>query len=1574
MVTRTISHGTALLAILFAASAVLPARAQTWDGGGTDNNWTTANNWNPNGAPLNNGTANVSFAGATRPTPTVNAPYSVNSITFVSGAASFTIGGTALGTGAGGIINNDDSLQSISTSDLFVSGPQSWNSAAGALSVLANIQGDGPLTVTGSFATTLGSGSSFISLTDALVKNGSGIASVVGTLSAAGGLTINAGTLQLGSSDRLADTQNVTVSGGTLDLQSNSDAINLLTLISGSVSGTGTLSAAVAHDVRSGTISAKLGGSAGLFKSTAGTVNLTAKGSYAGETQIQAGTLALGSNEVLPNTSNVLVNGGTLDISTRTETINSVGLVSGSITGTTGALIGTDYTVSNGMISARLVGTAGLTKQSAGTVTLSGANLYTGLTSVFGGTLALGASNVLDNSSNLTVSGGTLDLSTFSDFVGAVTLTSGSITGTGTLTGSSYSVESGSVSAKLGGSAALTKSAAGTVTLSAANTYTGLTSVLAGTLALGASNVLADSGNITVSGGTLALSSFSDTVNAVTLTGGSLTGTTGTLTGSAYNVESGSITAKLGGTADLTKTSAGTVTLSGANTYTGLTSVLAGTLALGASNVLADSGNITVSGGTLALSSFSDTVNAVTLTGGSLTGTTGTLTGSAYNVESGSITAKLGGTADLTKTSAGTVTLSGANTYTGLTSVLAGTLALGANNVLADATNLIVNGGTVNLASFSDTVNAVTLVSGLITFGTLTGSAFNVESGTIYADLSGNASLVKTTPGWVELKSVANTFTGGTDIHAGTLWLNGGIDRLPNTSNLTISGGSILVGSPSEFVGTVTLISGSIEPSAQNLIGTAYNVQSGVIHSSLGGAAPLTKTTVGTVTVAGWLSYSGATNVVEGTLALGVDGRLNGGGLVTVAPGANLEGSGLIAGPVVNNGRIAPGASAGTLSLSNTFTQNAAASLDIEIGGMLVGAQHDRLAITGTATLAGTLNVSLINGFSPEGSQSFVLLTAGSINGTFDTVNLPALAPFKSWQLEYLPTMVVLHHSDCASVDSDADGIGDGCDNCLNLANADQADADADQRGNVCDPCPNIAAWVQTNRLLASDAAVDDYFGSGLATDGQTTLIGAPGDDGAFTDSGAVYVFARSGSAWTQQAKLVPLDPVQYAVFGGSIAVSGDTAVIGAPGYTEGGVANAGTAYVFVQSGGVWSQQARLTISDPLEFPASVGLSVAIDGDTIVLGAPNEDTAPSFQTGAAYVFTRNGALWTQQARLTPTEIFSERFFGADVAIRGDILLVGALRGNAATPGAGGGSVYVFLRSGTTWTQAAEFGAADATGAQDFFGYSVALGDGVAVVGAPNVDDVGSNSGAAYIFTGGGAVWTERAKLTPSDTAANDRFGANVSIQGNTVVVGSYAYTARPHSAYVFSRAGATWSQRAALPTPATITSDSAWYRVRLFGTTAFVAASSDGEAAAHAGAVTAFQLDPEVPDTDSDGAGDACDNCLAVANPDQADADSDGRGNGCDNCPNVANADQVDADSDGRGDACDTCPAWPNPNQNTGDLNGDTFVTTTDLPDFVQVLTGTLTNPLQLEAADVDCDGLRNAADIQAMIDLLLAP
>ena len=262
-------------------------------------------------------------------------------------------------------------------------------------------------------------------------------------------------------------------------------------------------------------------------------------------------------------------------------------------------------------------------------------------------------------------------------------------------------------------------------------------------------------------------------------------------------------------------------------------------------------------------------------------------------------------------------------------------------------------------------------------------------------------------------------------------------------------------------------------------------------------------------------------------------------------------------------------------------------------------------------------------------------------------------------------------------------------------------------------------SWSQQAKIMASDAAGDVFFGWSVSISGDTALIGARYDDGAGTRSGSAYVFVRNGTNWTQQAKLTASDAAAFDFFGWSVSISGDTAVVGAYRDDDGGF-NSGSAYVYLRSGKSWSQQAKLTASDAAtedEF----GHSVAISGDTAVVGARNDDDA-GYNSGSAYVFARSGKTWSQQAKLTAGDAALKDEFGHSVAISVATAVVGAYRDQDA--GKDSGSAYVFARSGTTWSQQQKI-KASAGAPGDMFGWSVSISGDTAVVGARSDDVTGT---------------------------------------------------------------------------------------------------------------------------------------------------------------------------------------------------------------------------------------------------------
>ena len=433
--------------------------------------------------------------------------------------------------------------------------------------------------------------------------------------------------------------------------------------------------------------------------------------------------------------------------------------------------------------------------------------------------------------------------------------------------------------------------------------------------------------------------------------------------------------------------------------------------------------------------------------------------------------------------------------------------------------------------------------------------------------------------------------------------------------------------------------------------------------------------------------------------------------------------------------------------------------------------------------------------------------------------------------------------------------------------------------------------------LKASNTGAFDAFGGSVAVSGDTVVVGAPYEDSNATGvngnqadnsvsfAGAAYVFTRSGTTWAQQAYLKANNAGANDLFGWSVAVSGDTVVVGAfqessnaTGVNGNGADNsantAGAAYVFTRRGITWTQQAYLKASNTGEGDW-FGRSVAVSGDTVVVGAYGEDSNATGvngnptdnsadSAGAAYIFTRSGTTWTQQAYLKASNPSASAGFGWSVAMSADTAVVGALYEDSAATGVNGnqadeflatdsGAAYVFVRSGTTWTQQA-FLKASNTGEGDWFGWSVAVWGETAVVGASRedsnatgvngdeVDNSARNSGAAYVFTRSGTIWTQQAYLKASNTGEGDAFGGSVTVSGDTVVVGAYweasnatevngnevDNSARESgAAYVFARSGTTLTQQAYLKASNTGAFDGFGDSVAMSGDTVVIGASGE---------------------------------------------------------------------------------------------------------------------------------------------------
>ena len=310
--------------------------------------------------------------------------------------------------------------------------------------------------------------------------------------------------------------------------------------------------------------------------------------------------------------------------------------------------------------------------------------------------------------------------------------------------------------------------------------------------------------------------------------------------------------------------------------------------------------------------------------------------------------------------------------------------------------------------------------------------------------------------------------------------------------------------------------------------------------------------------------------------------------------------------------------------------------------------------------------------------------------------------------------------------------------------------------------------WRQQAELVARDGAAEDTLGGNVAIHNNLAVIGASRHGAQGDKSGAAYVFNRSGANWQQQFKLTANDGAADDAFGQSIAVSDDTIVIGAPHDDDRGKSS-GSAYVFARNGAAWTQQAKLIAPDGAAGDV-FGISMALDGNTLLIGADLNDEKAN-NAGAAYVYTRSNNQWQLQAKLMADDGGDTDIFGVRVALSGDTALISARRDDDDVMGIDAGSAYVFTRTGTTWRQQAKLTAPDGA-ADDRFGRGVAISGDTAVISAMHQDDKGENAGAAYVFTRAGDSWHYQNKLTAEDGAPGDVFGWSIALSNKTALIGA----------------------------------------------------------------------------------------------------------------------------------------------------------------------------------------------------------
>ena len=992
MKTPRLFHTTSAIRLMLAAGTSLAlghgALAQTWNGLGADNNWANGANWVGGLPPVNNGTANLIFGGVTRLAPNVIPAYDINSITFNNTAGIFSIGGAVpLTIRAGGIVNNDTSNQTLNLQLVLTT--QTWNAAFGPLTVI------GPGASLSGVLTTLTSGQpiqigSPISGTGSIVKNGSGPMMLLGANTYAGPTTINQGSVVVGFANSLSDASAMHIgAAGVLDINSLTDTIPSLTGDPGSVVtlGSGTLSIGGLPDVTAYTFSGIIDGAGNLSKIGLHTQVLAGANTYSGLTTVSNGTLRLAANERLNDTSDILISAGSLELQSFTETVDQVTMTGGTIDGGgnpgTGTIIANSINIQGGNLRARVGGAASITKSNTSTNSLfhGTGSSYTGATTITGGSLITNSFDVLPDTTVVTVTApGQLQMINFADTIAG-------IAGNGTIQvlNTTLTIGAGNANSSFPGvitdtgtSGTVTKIGTGSLSLSGANSFANLR-VNQGSILLVGPERLVDSCDVVINAGQFIVED--ERIDLCTLNGGEIRPVIiggGVLRATQFTLNSGFVDATLA-SGPIIKAGAGTVTLAAANDQP-FTRIDAGILqassdaAFGGSNA-----NIALNGGTLQLTapmylsrpfyvftpSTIDCLGDCIITNFSPGILPSTLTKTGPGILS------LGGTVG-----AGSLNINGGTVYVGpLISLPMNTVTIAASGTLLNDSGLLrlttslLNSGRVEIQS-----------GARITGGTFTNNGITSGSGTIAS------AFVNNSQGDVRIAE------GGSVLFSSTTSTN-------NLGLIEVIGGS------AEFSSSVTNF-----PSTGLFFVRDATLRFNAGITNFGGIA----SSFGISDIFGDIDNraGGVITISGGSDATFVDDVINNGSLRTSSGGStvflgNVSGGGSFpgTGTVYLEGDLRPGNSPGLVAFGGDVVFGSFSTLKQEIAGD-TPALFDRTTIAGTAYLDGSLDVALLDGFTPAGTQSFAILAADEVVGRFQSVHIPPTTP--QLRVVYTPTSVLL--------------------------------------------------------------------------------------------------------------------------------------------------------------------------------------------------------------------------------------------------------------------------------------------------------------------------------------------------------------------------------------------------------------------------------------------------------------------------------------------------------------------------------------------------------------------------------------
>ncbi|RMH82801.1 autotransporter domain-containing protein [Pseudomonas sp. AOB-7] len=644
-----------------------------------------------------------------------------------------------------------------------------------------------------------------------LTKTGAGLLDLLGPASYSGATIVQAGTLRQGSSGGFVQNGAYVIDGGALDL-------NSVGLSMGSLSGSGgqvLLGSAdlVVDQALDTSYAGAISGSGGLSKLGAGLLLLEGENDYSGLTQVSDGTLRQGGAGAFVAGGSYLVSGGVLDL-------NGFDLSMGSLSGSGGevALGGADLTLvqtSDSSFSGVISGSGGLIKQGDGLLLLSGANSYSGTTRIDGGTLRQGAAGALAGG-DYAINAGVLDLNGFDLDMGSLSGSGGEVALGAANLGIDQTVD-GTFSGVIGGSGGLRKSGDGTLVLAGANSYGGVTQVTGGTLRQGSAGAFVDGGVYVVEFGVLDLNGFDLSMSALTGGGGEVALGSADLTLAMES--SGNFSGSISGSGSLIKQGDGLLMLSGDSSYSGATKLRGGTLLQGSPGAFVSGGDYVIDGGVLDLNDFALSMGSLSGNGGEVALGSADLT--LVQAVDGSFLGVISGSGGLIKQGGGTLTLSGNNSYSGVTRVEAGTLRQDSAGGLVSGGAYELGGGVLDLGGFDLSMSALAGAGGQVA---LSGATLTVDqaSDTSFAGaILGSGAFVKDGPGTLDLGG-SHGIAGITEVRGGTLVVNGSL-----LSAIQVQSGGTLGGAGS--VGNVQINSGgTLAPG--NSIGT-LNVAGDLIFS-----------------------------------------------------------------------------------------------------------------------------------------------------------------------------------------------------------------------------------------------------------------------------------------------------------------------------------------------------------------------------------------------------------------------------------------------------------------------------------------------------------------------------------------------------------------------------------------------------------------------------------------------------------------------------------------------------------------------------------------------------------------------